>query len=251
MKSPLSPEAALRKAREIALGFSALWVAMALIFFFLKTEQRLVVISFAILFAFSGIILYGVTLLKAKPKAKNFDAPKGMFLARWKYTPEEWALFTSTNITDNASVAKGSGIALFIAFILVFGMIMVTDETIRFQFSIIATGAIISAGFGSLVWMLVRVLGLLRFVRYSRIEEPEAVITTSQLRIGNEEFTWGSALGLMFRSANIVRENSSIFLEFEFSGRNNSDVRVLVPKRREGELPEIVGKLNESSPFKK
>ncbi|MES2765578.1 MAG: hypothetical protein V4642_06915 [Bacteroidota bacterium] len=251
MKSPLLPDEALRKAREISLGFSALWLAIALIFLFLKTEQRLVVMPFAILFLLIGIVLYGITLLKTKPKAKNFDPPKGTFLARWRYTPQEWTLFTSTNITDNQSVAKGSGIALFIACILVFSMILMTDETIRFQLSIIITGVIIAGGFGSLVWMLVRVLGLMRFVRYSRIVEPEAVITTSQLRIGNEEFTWGSALGLMFRCANVITENSSTFLEFEFSGRNNSDVRILVPPGKENELPEIVGKLNENSPLKK
>jgi hypothetical protein len=117
-----------------------------------------------------------------------------------------------------------------------------TGET--FMWAVI--GGLLSGGaLAWLTWMWFKVLALLRFVRYSHQQQPEALIMKESMRIGNDEYRWNKKAG-SYKLLGVFKneEHGYTVLEFALHTTNNrKDVRVPIPKGKEAEAEKVIEQL--------
>ncbi|HYF02592.1 MAG TPA: hypothetical protein VEC36_04405 [Patescibacteria group bacterium] len=252
MKQSLTVEKALHQARKIPLIYFSFWAALSAFLVWGGDDPDYESFSLTCTFAIIGLVFFSLTFLKNKPRAKKTVAPESEVIVRWSYTPEEWANFTSAEAGFEKSEASMIGYGIGIVFaVLGMGAWIFEEENKTLEtFIWAAAGSLLAGGALSwLTWMWFKVLALLRFVRYSQPQLPEALIMRDSMRIGSDEYRWNKKAGSYTLLGIFKNEkHGHPVLEFALHSTNNrKDVRVPIPAGREDEAQRVIERLHPGS----
>jgi hypothetical protein len=249
MKQPITAEKALQQARKITLIYFGVWAGLSALLLFGGDEPDYESFPFTLTFAIVGLVFFILTFFKNKPRTNKSSAPDSEVIVHWTYTPEEWARFTASEAIFEKREAKMIGYGIGIVFALVgMGAWIFEEETKTGETFIWAVvGSLLAGGaLAWLTWMWFKVLALLRFVRYSQPQQPEALIMKDSMRIGNDEYLWNKKAG-SYKLLGVFRneEHGHPVLEFALRTTNNrKDVRVPIPLGREAEAEKVIVQLH-------